>query len=200
MLKKIVMMLVVAGVCLTACTSKTENANKTGNAISEEDSTKKVDTSKKEKEDPGSFNLTKVGQAVPDFTVTAVDGKTYQMSKLKGKTVLLIFFSNTCPGCLKELKEVEATIWPEFKSRNIVFLAMGRKNTTEEVNKFKEKHGFTMPMAPDPEKKIYNLFFTKYIPRNVLINKEGKIIYQKQGYEIEDAQILTSLIEQETKK
>jgi len=187
-------MFVVAGVCLASCTSMNEDSSK------KEDTSKKTDTIKKEKEDPGSFNLTKVGQAVPDFTVTSIDGKTYQMSKLRGKTVLLIFFSNTCPGCLTELKEVESTIWQEFKSRNIVFLAIGRKNSIEEVNKFKEKHGFTLPMAPDPEKKIYNLFFTKYIPRNILIDKEGKIIYQKQGYEIEDAQILTSLIERETKK
>ncbi len=36
-------------------------------------------------------------------------------------------------------------------------------------------------------------------PSNVLVNKTGKIIYQKQGYSEEEAKVLSELIEKETK-
>ena len=38
---------------------------------------------------PDTSALTKVGQAVPDFTVTTLDGKVMKTSDLKGKVVLL---------------------------------------------------------------------------------------------------------------
>lgn len=34
----------------------------------------------------------KVGDAAPDFELTGTDGKTYQLSALKGRTVVLAWF------------------------------------------------------------------------------------------------------------
>lgn len=40
---------------------------------------------------PGQPEL-KVGDVAPDFTLQASDGKTYSLSKLRGKTVVLAWF------------------------------------------------------------------------------------------------------------
>ena len=40
---------------------------------------------------PGQPEL-KVGEMAPDFTLQASDGKTYTLSKLRGKTVVLAWF------------------------------------------------------------------------------------------------------------
>jgi peroxiredoxin len=40
---------------------------------------------------PGQPEL-KVGDVAPDFTLPASDGKTYSLSKLRGKTVVLAWF------------------------------------------------------------------------------------------------------------
>jgi len=39
-----------------------------------------------------------------------------------------------------------------------------------------------LPFAPDPERDIYSLFAEKTIPRNVIIDKNGKISFQSIGY------------------
>lgn len=147
--------------------------------------------------DFASFDITKVGDKVPDFSFKTIDGKSYKMSELEGKTVLLVFFATWCGPCMKELPQIESEIWEKYKSDDFMVVALGRDHSMEEIVEFNAKKGFTFPIGPDPEHKIYGQFFTKYIPRNVLVNKEGQIIYQKQGYREEDAQKLKELIEQQ---
>ena len=40
----------------------------------------------------------KVGDPAPDFTLTGSDGKTYTLSQLKGKTVVLAWFPKAFTG------------------------------------------------------------------------------------------------------
>jgi len=147
-----------------------------------------------------AFDVTKVGQNVPDFSFQTIDGKNYQMSELKGKTVLLVFFATWCAPCMKELPKIEEEIWKKYQSEDFLVIAFGRDHSMEEIQKFNETKGFTFRLAPDPAHKIYGQFFKQYIPRNVLVSREGKIIYQKQGYRDEDSKTLKTLIEKETSK
>ena len=62
---------------------------------------------------------------------------------------------------------------------------------------FKEKNGYTFNIVPDPGRKIYSLFAEKYIPRNVVLNREGKIIYQATGFNDEEFFKLKQVIEKE---
>lgn len=153
----------------------------------------------KDSSDFEAFDITQVGQEVPEFSFTTIDGKTYKISELRGKTVLVVFFATWCAPCMKELPLIEKEIWDAYKSRNFMLIALGRDHSMEEIQKFNAKKGFSFPIGPDPERKIYSKFFSYYIPRNVLVSKEGKIIFQKQGYREKDAKELNKLIDLETK-
>jgi len=41
-------------------------------------------------------------------------------------------------------------------------------------------------MAPDPERKIYGLYASQYIPRNVIVDKGGYIAHQSRGFTQEE--------------
>ena len=138
--------------------------------------------------------LTKVGQAVPNFTVATIDGKTLTMSDLKGKVVLVNFFATWCGPCMSEMPHVESEIWQKLKSDKFVVLAVGREHTTEQLVKFNKEKGFTFPIAPDPNREVYKLFATQYIPRNYVIDKDGKIAFQSMGYSPEEFGKMVELI------
>lgn len=144
-----------------------------------------------------SFDITQVGQSVPDFSFITIDGKKYQLSELRGRTVLLVFFATWCSPCMRELPLLEKEIWEKYRSENFMVVALGRDHSMEEIKEFNAKKGFTFELGPDPGHEIYGKFFKQYIPRNVLVDKNGIIIYQRQGYEEKDAAELIELIEKE---
>jgi hypothetical protein len=57
-----------------------------------------------------------------------------------------------------------------------------------------------MSFIPDPDRNIYALFAEKYIPRNIVLNRKGEIIYESTGFSEEEFSILKQVIEQELNK
>ena len=132
---------------------------------------------------PDSITYTQVGDLAPAFKVTTIDGKELDILKLKGKVVLINFFAIWCSPCMAEMPHLEKEIWQKYRKRgDFVVLAIGREHTTEQLIKFNQKKKFTFYIAPDHKRGVYSLFAKKMIPRNYLIDREGKIAYQAIGY------------------
>lgn len=125
-----------------------------------------------------------VGDIVPDFTVKMDDGSQLTMSELRGKVILLNFFATWCGPCNTELELVQKEYWPKMKDVDeFVWVTIGREHSIKEVLDFKKKKGLTMPMGADPDRKIYSLFARMYIPRNFIIDKNGRIVWQEKGFD-----------------
>ncbi len=138
------------------------------------------------------------GQTSPAFTYTNASGQQIHSDELKGKVVLLTFFATWCGPCMKELPHVQTEIYDRFGSnKDFTLLVIGREHTAEELKTFNEKKNFTFPLIADPKREIYSNFATQYIPRNFLIDKTGKVIYNSVGFNENDFNELVEAIAKE---
>ena len=151
-------------------------------------------------QEPDSTSLTKTGDRVPDFSVELISGKVLDMEALRGKVILLNFFATWCPPCQQELPVLEEKVWKQWKDADFQLISIGREHTAEEVTALREEKGYTFPMGSDPERTIYKKFATAYIPRNYVIDQEGKIVYQAIGYTEEEFQKILDLLAKLIKK
>ena len=159
---------------------------------------KENDKQKEYEADIIKSTLTEIGQKVPEFSYITLNNDTVDINDLKGKVVFMNFFATSCPICIKELPFVEKEIQKKYKDHeNFELIVFGREHNAEEMISFKEKNGYTFNIVPDPGRKIYSLFAEKYIPRNVVLNREGKIIYQATGFNDEEFVKLKQVIEKE---
>ena len=139
--------------------------------------------------------LTEVGQMAPEVEFTTLDGKEVKLADLKGKVVYLHFFATWCGACIKEMPAVEEEIWNRFGSNpNFVFLVVGREQEREALEEFRDKHGYKFPIAPDPGRKMYLHYATRWIPRHYLIDTDGKIIDQNVGEEAPQREKMAGMI------
>lgn len=143
--------------------------------------------------------IVKKGDKAPDFTVEMVDGSKVQLSKLKGKVVVVNFWATWCPPCREELKHVQKQLIDRFRGKKFAFLPISRGEKKDVVEAFRKKMNYTFPMGLDPQQSIYKLYASNYIPRNFVVDKDGKVIYVSVGYTPEEFAEMVKVIEEALK-
>jgi peroxiredoxin len=145
-------------------------------------------------EDNGTY--TKIGDESPKFSFEVEKGKTVSITDYKGKLILINLFATWCPPCNTELPLAQKEIWDKHKdNKNFAFFVFGREEGWDKLIPYKAKTGFTFPILPDLKRDIFSKFAKQSIPRNILIDENGKIIYQSIGYEEKEFQALVKLID-----
>ena len=123
--------------------------------------------------------IVRVGDVAPEMELELTDGQKVKLSDLRGKVVMLQFTASWCGVCRKDMPFIESDIWQKHKANpNFALYGIDRDELVEIVKDFAEKTSVTYPLALDPGAD----HFAKYaerkagITRNVLIDKEGKIV------------------------
>jgi len=144
--------------------------------------------------------LVEVGQTAPDFTVEMLDGSYVTLSDLRGRTVLLTFWSSECSICRAEMSVVQQRIIDRFAGRGFAYLPVSRGLGRETVEEFCRQNGYTFPVGLDPDRSIYGMYATRYVPRSFLIDADGTILMSAVEYETGYLDIIAGQIEKNLRK
>ena len=128
----------------------------------------------------------KVGQAAPDFTATASNGKTVRLSDFHGKYVVLEWHNNGCPYVGKHYNSGNMQrLQKQWTGRNVVWLTIlssapgkqGYVSASEENNYLAKMQAAPTAALLDPTGEIGHLYDAKTSPQMVVINPQGVVIY-----------------------
>lgn len=143
--------------------------------------------------------IVKVGDVAPDFEMQLTDGTKQKLSDLRGKVVMLQFTASWCGVCRKEMPFIEKDIWLKHKENpNFALMGIDRDEPLETVIEFGKKTGITYPMALDPGADIFAKYADRQagITRNVLVDKDGKIVMLTRLYNEEEFAALCKKIDE----
>src|SRR6266850_23336 len=128
-----------------------------------------------------------VGSAAPDFSVSDSKGKPQSVSQYKGKYVVLEWFNPECPfvkkhyggGNMQKLQQ-------EYTGKGVVWLTVDSNAPGTEGNINADQAKKIMDswktkqtaLLLDPESQVAKLYGAKNTPNMVVINPEGKIVYE----------------------
>lgn len=142
--------------------------------------------------------LVRVGEMAPDFTITLTDGRQVTLSSLRGKVVMLQFTASWCGVCRKEMPFIEKDIWQKHGNReDFVLIGIDRDEPLDKVVAFGKSTKVTYPLGLDPGADIFALYATRQsgITRNVLIDRDGRIVQLTRLYNEEEFASLVQRID-----
>ena len=117
--------------------------------------------------------LVSIGQLAPNFSVELLDGRKIELSDLRGTTLMLVFLSTTCSDCHAQFEDILQRCEGQPAPFNI--LAISRGESREATEAFVSQFGLDCSFGIDPDKSIYNMYATMYVPRVFLIDPDGYI-------------------------
>jgi cytochrome c biogenesis protein CcdA/thiol-disulfide isomerase/thioredoxin len=125
--------------------------------------------------------LTTMGTA-PELTggQTWFNSSPLTLAGLKGKVVMVDFWTYTCINCIRTLPYTKA--WYEkYKDKGFVLIGVHTpefefEKNTDNVHKAIADFGITYPVVQDNEYAIWNAYNNQYWPADYLISKEGNIV------------------------
>ncbi len=122
--------------------------------------------------------------------------KKLKMPDLKGKVVLIDFWTYSCINCIRTLPYI--TSWDrKYRSKGLVIVGVHApefefEKKIENVKSAIKKHSIQYPVAIDNHLDTWTNFKNRYWPAHYLINKQGNVVYTHFGeghYEITEKNI-----------
>jgi thiol-disulfide isomerase/thioredoxin len=132
--------------------------------------------------DSGGPNL--AGAQAPSLKLKSADGKVIPLESFRGKSVLIDFWATWCGPCVAALPQL-AQIYQEAKDKGLVLISVDQDEEPKTAADFWSKKGYTWPNFHD-DGAIETLMGSAGVPRTVLIDAQGKVVYDRAGYSEED--------------
>jgi peroxiredoxin len=135
------------------------------------------------------------GFRAPDFTLKGLEEEQYTLASLKGKIVLVEFWSVNCPVCRRVLPEVN-TLIEKNRGADFVALAVAREENAEEIKANLREHQRSALIALY-DRSAWQTFDRAIItPTYYLLDKQGVIRLAGSGGYSDQLKVIDQLIEQ----
>lgn len=152
---------------------------------------------------PGTWNSASAQTPVADAPTAGFDGATRWLNSpplslpaLRGKVVLVEFWTRECINCLHVLPHTKA-LYDRYAGEGLVVVGVHTPEYDEEqdvtaLQQAIRTLGIRYPVAMDNDHRIWNAYGNQYWPAIYLIDREGHVVYRHVGegdYDQTEAQV-----------
>jgi thiol-disulfide isomerase/thioredoxin len=131
-------------------------------------------------------NSTKEKEPAPRFNATTTSGEKFNNASIKGKVVLLEFWTTWCGFCADEAEFVDK-IGKEFSDKGLILLAINVGESKKTVRKYLEQHPRNCKIVMMEETNLAAMYQATAYPIYVVIDRDGNIAGTQRGAGGEEA-------------
>ncbi|TQF31459.1 thioredoxin family protein [Bradyrhizobium sp. UNPA324] len=126
-------------------------------------------------------------QSAPDFAGinTWFNSKPLSLTELRGKVVLVDFWTYGCVNCVNTLPHV-TELYAKYRDKGLVVVGVHTpefpfERSASNVQAALKRHGITYPVAQDNDSRTWSAYRNQYWPAQYIIDQSGKIVFQHAG-------------------
>jgi thiol-disulfide isomerase/thioredoxin len=107
------------------------------------------------------------------------------MASLRGKVVLVDFWTYGCVNCVNTLPHV-TQLYAKYRDRGLVVVGVHTpefpfERSAANVQAALKRHGITYPVAQDNDSQTWDAYGNHYWPAQYIIDQNGRIVFHHDG-------------------
>ncbi len=136
----------------------------------------------------GKEPVAKIGDVAADFTLPTLEGQEITLGQYKGKSILLLFWTQGCVFCQTRGMIMVNDIYRQGQQSGLVVLSVNVAESKGEVAEFVRQKGLIFPVLMDRNARVSRKKYGVYVvPTLFIIGKNGMIKEKVYGYLTEKA-------------
>lgn len=136
---------------------------------------------------PSRLRVAAVSGTAPEFTglKTWFNSAPLRMADLRGKVVLVNFWTYGCVNCVRTLPSV-VRLQEKYGNKGLVVIGIHTpefpfEKSASNVQAALKRHGITYPVAQDNDSLTWNAYSNRYWPAQYVVDQRGKIVFRHDG-------------------
>jgi peroxiredoxin len=130
----------------------------------------------------------RIGSAAESFNGTTLEGRDIYLDEMRGKVVVMSFWSTKCAICHEEIPKLNKLV-DKFSGKEVVFLGLTMENETR-INLYLQKRPFRFTIVPNSlgillkyADKDGNGNPNMGFPAYFIISPTGELQYKSEGWD-----------------
>ena len=120
------------------------------------------------------------GKPAPDLEVKDINGSSISLADLKGKTVLLDFWTTWCPPCQADAPSLEK-LNQKYGNKNLAIVGVSVNEPRATVEQYLKKHPHSFPVVLSTENQLSRPYEIAIFPTYLIVGPDGTLMTVEQG-------------------
>lgn len=120
------------------------------------------------------------GKTAPDLVLTDMQGRTIKLSDLKGKTVLLDFWTTWCGPCRSDAPSLDK-LYEKYGGKDLAVIGISVDEERPVVQKFLSGHPHQYHIVLTTENEMPRTYQIGVFPTYIVIDADGKVAAASEG-------------------
>jgi peroxiredoxin len=120
------------------------------------------------------------GKTAPPLALKDIHGGEHDLSRYRGKVVLVNFWATWCEPCRYEMPSMQR-LKAKLADKSFELLAVNVDEPEARVRRFVEETRFDLPVLLDVNKRVTRAWGVRVMPTTFLVGPDGRIRYRAVG-------------------
>ena len=118
--------------------------------------------------------------AAPGFSLTDIDGETFELSSSRGRWVFLHFWASWCGPCRAEMPSIQK-LAETITDDALLIVLINTAEDEDTIFSFLAETGMEMSSLMDADGQVTEKYKPRGLPTTIMIDPDGKVQYQAIG-------------------